>query len=130
LKLLPVLFLLGMSITCFAQKQDVLIYLTNNGHQVSTKDSADFIRVISQPDSGDSYFNVLEYYKSEKIKGSGKSSNIHPAVFEGQRIDYYENGNKKSVVNYQGGKQKGVMRYYFPNGKIYIRELFRIRFGV
>lgn len=117
-RLLTLTFLL-ISAACLAQTETVFL-LKNSGRQVDVKDSADFIRMVSALDSGQIYFNVKDYYKSGKLMLVGQSSRIYPANFEGQQIAYYENGRKKSISTYKGGKLNGVVQTYFPNGKLYL----------
>jgi TonB family protein len=93
--------------------------MKNNGREVKVKDSADFIRIVSAPDSGQVYFNVTDYYKSGKLMLIGQSSNVYPVIFEGQQIAYYENGRKKSLSTYKRSRLNGIVQTYFPNGKLY-----------
>nr|WP_294790509.1 energy transducer TonB [uncultured Mucilaginibacter sp.] len=119
MRLLLTLLLLSLSIAGFAQTEAVFLF-KNSGKPVDVKDSADYIRIVRIPDSGQVYFNVSEYYKSGKIKLIGQSSLVNPMRFEGQQITYYEKGGKKSLSTYSGGQLKGPVQTYFPNGKRYI----------
>ncbi|MBS1526539.1 MAG: TonB family protein [Bacteroidetes bacterium] len=122
--------LLLISGTAFAQSKTSAVssatsiaFLTNDGHYVSTRDSADYIRVITSPDSGSTLYNVQEVYKNNHRKFIGKSSKGNLLYPEGQCIGFYPNGNKKFMENYVSGKLNGVCYYYYPNGKIYnVRE--------
>lgn len=40
-------------------KNQNVYFLKNNGKEVSVKDSADYVRVIQEPDSGEVNFNLL-----------------------------------------------------------------------
>ena len=51
-----------VSTICFAQKQNVY-FLKFDGATVNTRDSADFIRLVREPDSGKVNYPILEYYK-------------------------------------------------------------------
>jgi len=62
---------------CLAQKRNVY-FLKNDGRYVVTRDSADYIRIVSEPDSGSALYNVAEGYLSGKRKLTGKSSAIDP----------------------------------------------------
>jgi len=119
LKILPLLALcLLLSITAFAQKQNVY-YMKNDGRQVSTTDSADFIRVISEPDSGSTLYNWKEYYPSGKVKLIGKSSHINPPVAEDQCVTFFPSGKRKEVATYKTGAKTGEIFNYYPNGTLY-----------
>ena len=51
-----------------AQKKQNVYLIKNNGKEVKIRDSADFVRIIEEPDSGEVYFNLKEYYKDGKLK--------------------------------------------------------------
>lgn len=106
----------------FAQKKQNVYFLKNSGMIVSNIDSADFIRVVSEPDSGSTLYNVAEYYKNNKIKLSGKSSRVDPPWFEGACVSYYPSGKKKDLVNYKGGIREGDNYEFFKNGKLYVHK--------
>src|SRR5476651_550533 len=100
-------FILAIT-TCFAQRQNVY-YLKNNGKYVQSKDSADYIRVVREPDSGATLYNVFEFYKNGKQRFIGKSAKIEPLAPEGQFISFYDNGKKKEMGIYQEGSLFGYI---------------------
>jgi hypothetical protein len=106
---------------CFAQKSKFqqVFYFDNSGYKVPTIDSADYIRVVSQPDSGSTLFSVVDYYRNSKPKLMGKSSTIDPATFEDQCVTYYSNGKRESVFTYTGGRLIGPGYLFYPNGKLH-----------
>ncbi len=106
---------------CFAQKQNVY-YLKNDGRYVDLRDSADYIRVVREPDSASVLYNVFEFYKKGEKKLIGKSSSIDPPVFEGQCITYYENGRRKDAATYKKGRVAGTEYDFYPNGRIYLEK--------
>lgn len=113
-------FLLASSV-CFAQRQNVYL-LKDDGREVEVKDSADFIRVISEPDSGSVLFNVMEYYPNGKRKRVGKSKTIDPVRLEGTCLTFYASGRRKSTENYEGGLLVGGSDEYYPNGQLFIHK--------
>jgi TonB family protein len=118
--LIPV-FLLLLVDNCFAQRQNVY-YLKNDGRHVDVLDSADFIRIIREPDSASTLYNVLEYYKHGEKKLIGKSSSIDPPIFEEQCITFYKNGKKKNLGIYKNGRLVGTDYEFYPNGHIYLEK--------
>lgn len=102
----------------FAQKQNVY-FMKNNGKQVTIKDSADYIRIVSEPDSGTVLYNVKEYFTSGKAKLIGKSSKIEYNVLEGQCVTYFPSGKRRQIADYKGGQIDGDEYNYYPNGKFY-----------
>ncbi len=109
-----------ISIACAAQTRMNVYFLKNDGHYVNNRDSADFIRIVSEPDSGSKLYNVSEYYLNNKRKSVGKSSKIDPPYYEGSRLQFYNSGLKKSVSNYKDGTLVDDEIKFYPNGKPYL----------
>jgi TonB family protein len=109
----------------FGQRRENVYYFKNPGTKVDKVEDADFVRVVSEPDSGSTLFNVAEYYKNEKPKLVGKSSQVDPLVYEGMVISYYPSGKKQEIVNYQKGKRNGECYRYFPTGKVYLHTIYQ-----
>jgi TonB family protein len=107
---------LFFNVACFAQAQNVY-YVKNIGQLVDTKDSADYFRVVSEPDSGSTLYNVKEYYKSGKVKLIAKSTTIEPQQYDGQLIGFYEDGKRKELATYSKGLRLQTNSYY-ANGKL------------
>jgi TonB family protein len=88
---------------------------------IKDKDSADFFRAVLPPDENDSLFIVKDYYKNGKPKMIGKStSQSYYPNLTGACMEFFINGRRKSVENYDKGKLKGDIVKYFPNGKLYL----------
>jgi len=120
--LITILFLF-IATACFAQRQNVY-FLKNNGMYVQQRDSADYIRVVSEPDSGSTFYNVFEFYPNGVKKLTGKSSVIDPPRYEGVCIRYYKNGKRQSVINYKDNNIIGDEYEFYPNGKLYIAKKY------
>ena len=109
----------------WAQKQNVYFF-KNDGSRVDVKDSADYIRVLREPDAGSALYNVLDFYPKGQKKLIGKSSKIDPVVLEGTCLAYYDNGQKQRVANYKKGVTIGPEYSFFPNGQLYTVKEFSI----
>ncbi|SMC48300.1 energy transducer TonB [Pedobacter africanus] len=103
-----------------AQKKQDVYYYKNNGQLVSDKDSADFIRIIQEPDSGETNFNLIEIYPDGKKKAIGKVSSVlfSMPVYEGQYLSYHKNGKKESTLFYERNNLTGQAYYFFENGTL------------
>lgn len=102
-----------------AQKNQNIYYLLNSGEEILFKDSADYIRVIQEPDSGGTYFNIREFYPNGVPKLLGSVSAFDPhIIYEGLVISYYKNGVKESAVTYKEGLPIGEAYYFFGNGRV------------
>jgi len=119
MKLLFTSITLLLTSFCFAQRQNVY-FLKNNGKYVDVRDSADYFRIVKEPDSASVLYNVFEYYINGKKKLIGKSSTINPPKFEGQCARFYKNGVRQSVTNYKKGLPVGNEYEFYPNGKLYL----------
>lgn len=119
MRLIFTCLLLACTFLCFSQatakRQN--IYFIKAGRYVSTRDSADYIRIVSEPDSGLSLFTVQEFLPNGKLFKSGYSKTVEHPAYEGVLTLFYENGKRRSMINYQNG----VITYqvsYYPNGKL------------
>jgi TonB family protein len=119
MKLILTLITLLTASASFAQRQNVY-FLKNNGKYVDSRDSADYIRIVREPDSASTLYNVFEYYLNGKMKLVGKSSTIDPPVFEGQCAGFYKSGLKRILTNYKKGLEVGSEYQFYPNGKPYL----------
>jgi TonB family protein len=116
-----------------AQKLDtVLVNMKNNGRMVKTSDSADYILLVITPadsSTGVKINEVQEFYIDHKRKLAGTaiiyvSGDVLFLKFVGPRIDYFQNGRKKSITNYKNGIPQGDATLYYPNGKLYAMEKY------
>jgi len=121
-------FLVTSSV-CFAQRQNVY-FLKEDNSLVDNKDSADFIRVVSEPDSGSRLFNVIEYYPNGKKKLIGRSKTIDPVQLEGVCLTFYKNGRRKTSENYEDGVLSGSVDEYYPNGQLLARKEYILKDNV
>lgn len=108
----------------FAQNHTITTLFKNSGRQVYQLDSADFVRVVSEPDSGSKLFNVNEYYKDKTPRLVAKSWNRDNMQFEGQAQWFYANGKKQELCNFHEARKKGDAYEYYPNGKLYAHKKY------
>ncbi|MEQ7800516.1 TonB family protein [Pedobacter sp. ASV1-7] len=113
------LFILVGTLNCaLAQKKQITYFYKNNNKRVSSIDSADFVRIIQEPDSGSAYFKLIEAYPDGKIKTRGSLSSYPPLKLEDQYISYYRNGKRKKMTTYKNNVINGSIYYYFENGSL------------
>ena len=111
---------LGLASATFAQRQNQYFF-KNNGSRVKLRDSADYLRVVKEPEQGGKLYKVEEYYLDGTEKSLGFSKTIDPLKYEGAYISYYKNGNKQVAGNYSDGLLKDTVDTYYPNGTLYTR---------
>lgn len=112
------------SFLCFclgatAQRQN-LYFLKNNGSYVKLRDSADYLRIVKEPEEESELYPVSEHFLDGTTKSMGHSSKIDPPMYEGQYISYYKNGKKKMMGSYKKGKLVDTVHHYYPNGNLYM----------
>lgn len=70
----------------------------------------------------DDYYNpntlhlVRDYYQNDTLQMKGYSSSAYSIIKEGTFFYYYQNGKKKSMVNYQENKKVGKEYKWYENG--------------
>lgn len=120
MKLRLTIFILISSISLgYAQKAQNVYFFKNNGKKVSEKADADFIRIIQEPDSGETNFKLLEYYSNGNRKTIGQVKSFEPSlVLEGTSMSYDSLGRKTEMVTYKNGSRNGKSLLFFANGKV------------
>lgn len=117
---LRLLILFSLFITVSkAQKAQNVYFLKNNGQKVEKKEDADFIRIIQEPDSGDTRFKLLEFYKNNNRKTVGHLISFEPRLaYDGVIMGFDSLGRRTEALSYKNGIHEGVSVHYYSNGKI------------
>jgi antitoxin component YwqK of YwqJK toxin-antitoxin module len=106
------------SITVSAQKKQNLYYFKND-LRVVDQDSADFIRIIQEPDSGSKLYTLFEIYPDGTKKTQGTVGAFSPKLYyQGTLLSFNKNGTRKSVEEYVDNELVGKGFYYFENGTL------------
>jgi antitoxin component YwqK of YwqJK toxin-antitoxin module len=90
-------------------------YNLDSLHFPTTKNDYKYIRIVENYKNQPDLFIFTEYYRSETILMKAISTNKNEPRFEGPRIDYYENGNKKQESNYVDNKLSGKQIDWYEN---------------
>lgn len=118
-KLILLLVLTGVLGLAQAQKRQNVYFLKNNGINVATRDSADYIRIIQESDSGEVNYKLMEYYLNGKVKALGTVSKFDPfLILEGQYVTFDENGAKRSMSMHEKNMHVSKGYHFFHNGKV------------
>jgi len=118
-KISVLLISLFVAVIANAQKKQNVYYLKENGKEVALKDSADFIRIVQEPDSGETNYVLQEFYANGQKKTIGKLSAFEPnLVYEGVVVGFNNKGKKIESVTYEKGQKKGMAFYFFDNGAV------------
>jgi antitoxin component YwqK of YwqJK toxin-antitoxin module len=121
MRLILVSFFLLTSSVCFAQVKKVYFF-KDDGREVFSNDSADYVRAVSEPDSGSTLYNIVELYANGKKKLVGKSKSVEYNSFDGVTMSFFKNGRRKAIKTYIDGWPSGSSDEYYPNGKLYAHK--------
>jgi antitoxin component YwqK of YwqJK toxin-antitoxin module len=117
-KLLLSIFVVLSFFTVSGQKKQNVYYLKND-LRVVDQDSADFIRIIQEPDSGSTLYTLFEIYPDGTKKTQGTIAAFDPRIYhQGTLLTFNRNGTRKSVEEYDHNTLTGKGFYYFENGKL------------
>ncbi|MBB5638515.1 TonB family protein [Pedobacter cryoconitis] len=115
--------LLCLFFTASAQRQNTYL-LKNNGDYVTEKDSADYIRYVTEPIQGNPLYMVKEYYMDGTEKSEGFSRSIDRIVYDGRRTTFFPNGNIKEKAIFNKGFMIDTVMNYYPNGKLFTIKVY------
>ena len=101
--------------TVFYAQKDKIIYLDSLNFETNYGNHTSY-RVIQEYNKNKRAYNVLDYYKSGKLKAEGIYADNLPRVRQGITTAYYENGNKKSRTMYTEGLEFGEYMSWHENG--------------
>ncbi|KHJ36687.1 hypothetical protein PBAC_31430 [Pedobacter glucosidilyticus] len=122
-KLLTLIFCLLVS-SSIAQGIQNTYYFNKKAISVKEKDSANFIRVISGPDSGETHYKLVEHYKDGTLKTTGRTSSVKGVKYEGEVTTFFDNGKRESFKTYVDHKLMGYAYEYFNNGELKYQRLY------
>lgn len=103
------------SIALYSQNIQPTRYNLDSLHFPTTKDDYKYIRVVENYKDQPNLFTFTEYYKSGVVSMRAISTNKEEPKFEGPRIDYYENGNKKRETEYKKNQINGKQVEWYEN---------------
>lgn len=138
-KIVPLLIIVIILCTehVSAQRDTVMAYMKNfvaapwlplAAKITSSKDSADFIRMVASPDISFNkfLFPVSDYYLNGNPKlQSNSNTGFIEAQLQGACIEYFSNGKRKRICNYEKGRLSGDVTEYYPNGKIHLSGIYK-----
>lgn len=96
---------------------DQVVYL-DSLKRIGTLDNYQYLRVVKEYHLKKDRYDVAVYYKSGKIQMRATTTNKDILKLEGSAIYFFENGNRKKIVNYINNKPIGKEFEWYENGKI------------
>jgi hypothetical protein len=116
--ILLAILLLFIPKLCVSQisNNDKAVYIDSLSN-MGTEKNHKYIRVVkdyNNPNQGS--YEVKDFYKSGKIAMTGTTTKRDKIIKTGMFVYYYENGNKKSIVNYVFDKKYGECFEFYENG--------------
>lgn len=126
IKLLLFLFL----IPCWLFSQNIknrIVYL-DSLERVANEDKYDFLRIFKNYYTENQQCEVYDYYKSGKLKMAGTLKDKYALIKHGTYVYYYENGKKKSILNYEDNVPFGKFYSWYERGdKEVVGEFLKIK---
>ncbi len=118
MKKLIIYLLIIFSFKAYGQKLYSTNYYKFNNQEVKSKDSADFIRYIFQPENGAITTKLIEIFKNDTLKKEGRINTMALPLygFEGEVKEYFKNGNLKAVNFYDKRSLSSSRSLYYNNG--------------
>lgn len=107
--------LLLASMALYSQIIQPTRYNLDSLHYPTTKEDYKYIRLVENYKDQPNLFIFTEYYKSGVVSMRAISTNKEELKFEGPRIDYYENGNKKRETEYRKNQVNGKQVEWYEN---------------
>lgn len=119
MKIIVSLIILNLVVfNAFAQRHQNVYFFKKNNKEVKLRDSADYIRIIREPEEGKVNYELVEYYKDNTLKRTGEVSSFDKKlIFEGQVISYYKEGGKQSIFHYEKNKLVDTCTKFHSNGQ-------------
>jgi antitoxin component YwqK of YwqJK toxin-antitoxin module len=96
---------------------DDAVYL-DSLENIGTEDNFKFIRVVKDFTQEKEVYEVSFFFRSGKIERKGTTSNKFFMTYEGPCVYYFENGNRKKIVNYVKNQMIGKQFEWHENGNI------------
>jgi hypothetical protein len=108
-------------------KEKVLIaekikHTSDNKYEIKVKGKLFSDEVLREYEKSGEKWRFTEYVKGNLIR-TGITSSKFPLVLDGEVVEYYENGNKKSVSYYENNELISNKNWY-KNGKKYVENVF------
>ena len=102
---------------CTAQELKDKVYFDEDWNVIADASKATHYRLYNANDQSEGPKPYKDYYVGGKLMGEGFYSRIDKTVgfvfiYQGERKGYFENGNIKSRLFYEGGKLEGKAIYY------------------
>lgn len=122
------LFILLFTLCGWAQEINDRIVFLDSLEQLANDEQYDFIRVFKNYYSKQPSCEVYDYYKSGKRKMVGKLIDKYNRIKDGTFVYYYENGNRKSIMNYVLDAPQGMFYTWYEKGmKETVGEFLKVK---
>lgn len=108
-------FLLFTKVVLGQNLNNKIVYLDSTYTECS-QENFKFYRIIKDYYLDQKFYQFTQYYDSDKLESEGISTNKDFFVGKGEATSYFENGTKKSIINYDDGHKSGKCVYWYENG--------------
>lgn len=109
--------LLLASMALYSQIINPTRYFLDSLKNITTEPNYKYIRVVENYKNQEKLFLFTDYYRSGKVNMKAISTKKDKPNFQGPRIEYYENGNKKQESNYIDNNLNDTQLEWYDNGE-------------
>jgi TonB family protein len=111
-----IFFFLLFTEVLFAQKLNNKIVYLDSLFIETSQDNQVYYRIVKDYHVEKKEYLFTQYYNSDKIESKGNSLNKDFFLRNGAISSFFENGNQKSVINYEEGYKIGKCEFWYENG--------------
>lgn len=117
-----------LSTGLFAQDmKDRIIYL-DSLERLANEDNYVILRIFKNFYTNSPQCEVYDYYKSGKLRMAGTLKDKYDRIKQGTFVNYYENGNKESIMSYEDDAPVGKFYSWYEKGdKEIVGEFLKIK---
>jgi hypothetical protein len=118
-KQIAILFLFFISFLGHSQfgPNDDAVYL-DSLENLGTEENFKHIRIVKDFTLQKELYEVSFFYRSGKIEMRGTTKNKSWMTYEGPCVYFYENGNRKKIINYSNSQILGKQFEWYENGNV------------
>jgi antitoxin component YwqK of YwqJK toxin-antitoxin module len=118
-KQIAILFLFFISFLGHSQfgPNDEAVYL-DSLENLGTEENFKHIRIVKDFTLQKELYEVSFFYRSGKIEMRGTTKNKSWMTYEGPCVYFYENGNRKKIINYFNSQILGKQFEWYENGNV------------
>lgn len=114
-----------LSISFYAQETKGVLFYVDSLHHIANKKNYTYTRIVEDYNTTKDYYMFSEFYKSGIRRMKAMSKDKDKLIINGERIDYYPNGNKKQQSTYKNNYLNGTQTEWYENENKKIERIIK-----